>query len=63
MELKELDEFLPARTLEHDSPTPLFRPACERGGFDSDVQRSPAPAHAPRKLQATLVLRPRQGSC
>ncbi|WP_026467734.1 hypothetical protein [Amycolatopsis alba] len=29
MELKELDEFLLARALEHDSPTSLFRLACE----------------------------------
>jgi TnpA family transposase len=29
MELKELDEFLLARALEHDSPTLLFRLACE----------------------------------
>jgi hypothetical protein len=29
LELKELDEFLPARAMEHDSPTSLFRPACE----------------------------------
>ena len=29
MELKELDEFLLARAMEHDSPTLLFRLACE----------------------------------
>lgn len=29
LELKELDEFLLARALEHDSPTLLFRLACE----------------------------------
>src|SRR5664279_5193502 len=29
MEFKELDEFLLARALEHDSPTLLFRLACE----------------------------------
>nr|WP_246598488.1 DUF4158 domain-containing protein [Nocardia tengchongensis] len=29
IELKELDEFLLARALEHDSPTLLFRLACE----------------------------------
>jgi hypothetical protein len=29
LELKELDEFLPARAMEHDSPTLLFRLACE----------------------------------
>jgi hypothetical protein len=29
MELKELDEFLLARALEHDSPTLLFRLGCE----------------------------------
>ena len=29
MELKELDEFLLARSLEHDSPTLLFRLGCE----------------------------------
>ncbi|MGW4641624.1 DUF4158 domain-containing protein [Sphaerisporangium sp. NPDC004334] len=29
VELKELDEFLLARALEHDSPTLLFRLACE----------------------------------
>ena len=29
MDLKELDEFLLARSLEHDSPTLLFRLACE----------------------------------
>lgn len=29
MELKEPDEFLLARALEHDSPTLLFRLACE----------------------------------
>lgn len=29
MEFKELDEFLLARAMEHDSPTLLFRPACE----------------------------------
>ncbi|MCX4099077.1 DUF4158 domain-containing protein [Nocardia sp. alder85J] len=29
MELKELDEFLLARSLEHDSPTLLFQLACE----------------------------------
>jgi hypothetical protein len=27
--LKELDEFLLARAMEHDSPTLLFRLACE----------------------------------
>lgn len=29
LELKELDEFLLARALEHDSPLLLFRLACE----------------------------------
>ena len=29
LELKELDEFLLARAMEHDSPTLLFRLACE----------------------------------
>nr|WP_245718550.1 DUF4158 domain-containing protein [Nocardia miyunensis] len=29
MEMKELDEFLLARAMEHDSPTLLFRLACE----------------------------------
>lgn len=29
LELKELDEFLLARTMEHDSPMLLFRLACE----------------------------------
>jgi hypothetical protein len=29
LELKELDEFLLARAMEHDSPTLLFRVACE----------------------------------
>ncbi|MEU4524632.1 DUF4158 domain-containing protein [Amycolatopsis sp. NPDC024027] len=29
LELKELDEFLLARALEHESPLLLFRPACE----------------------------------
>jgi len=29
MEVKELDEFLLARAMEHDSPTLLFRLACE----------------------------------
>ncbi|MCX4091961.1 DUF4158 domain-containing protein [Nocardia sp. alder85J] len=29
MELKELDEFLLARAMEHDSPTLLFRLGCE----------------------------------
>ncbi|MET8144064.1 DUF4158 domain-containing protein [Sphaerisporangium sp. NPDC005288] len=29
LELKELDEFLLARALEHDSPTMLFRLGCE----------------------------------
>lgn len=29
MELKELDEFLLARAMEHDSPTLLFRLACQ----------------------------------
>lgn len=29
MELKELDEFLSARAMEHDSPTLLFRLGCE----------------------------------
>ncbi|WP_217496148.1 DUF4158 domain-containing protein [Arthrobacter sp. 24S4-2] len=29
MEFKELDEFLLARAMEHDSPTLLFRMACE----------------------------------
>lgn len=29
MEFKELEEFLLARALEHDSPTLLFRLACE----------------------------------
>ena len=30
IELKELDEFLLARAMEHDSPTLLFRLACEQ---------------------------------
>ena len=29
LEVKELDEFLLARTMEHDSPSLLFRLACE----------------------------------
>ncbi|MEZ7129056.1 DUF4158 domain-containing protein [Nonomuraea sp. AD125B] len=29
LEVKELDEFLLARAMEHDSPTLLFRLACE----------------------------------
>lgn len=29
LELKELDEFLLARAMEHDSPSLLFRLACE----------------------------------
>jgi hypothetical protein len=29
LESKELDEFLLARAMEHDSPTLLFRLACE----------------------------------
>ncbi|WP_308015388.1 DUF4158 domain-containing protein [Pseudonocardia sp. ICBG1293] len=29
LEIKELDEFLLARAMEHDSPTLLFRLACE----------------------------------
>jgi len=29
LELKELDEFLLARAMEHDSPTLLFRLGCE----------------------------------
>jgi hypothetical protein len=29
LEFKELDEFLLARAMEHDSPTLLFRLACE----------------------------------
>ena len=29
LEFKEFDEFLLARALEHDSPTLLFRLACE----------------------------------
>ena len=29
MEFKELDEFLLARAMEHDSPTLLFRLACD----------------------------------
>jgi hypothetical protein len=29
LEFKELDEFLLARAMEHDSPSLLFRQACE----------------------------------
>ncbi|WTK18394.1 hypothetical protein OG422_31595 (plasmid) [Streptomyces sp. NBC_01525] len=29
LELKELDEFLLARAMEHDSPSLLFRLGCE----------------------------------
>lgn len=47
MELKELDEFLLARAMEHDSPTLLFRLGCEyllsakviRPGPDTVVRR------------------------
>lgn len=56
MELKELDEFLLARAMEHDSPTLLFRLACEylisarviRPGPDTVVRRV---AHARTQAQ------------
>lgn len=57
MELKELDEFLLARAMEHDSPTLLFRLACEylisarviRPGPEVVVRRV---AHARHQAQA-----------
>lgn len=56
MELKELDEFLLARSMEHDSPTLLFQLACEylvsarviRPGPDTLVRRV---AHAREQAQ------------
>lgn len=56
MELKELDEFLLARAMEHDSPTLLFRLACEylisarviRPGPETVVRRV---AHARTRAQ------------
>lgn len=57
MELKELDEFLLARSMEHDSPTLLFQLACEylmsarviRPGPDTLVRRV---AHAREQAQS-----------
>jgi TnpA family transposase len=57
LELKELDEFLLARAMEHDSPTLLFRLACEylisarviRPGPVTVVERV---AHARQQAQA-----------
>ncbi len=57
MELKELDEFLLARSMEHDSPTLLFQLACEylvsarviRPGPETLVRRV---AHAREQAQS-----------
>jgi hypothetical protein len=47
-ELKELDQFLAARALEHDSPTLLFRLACDylsrRVAAAREVARADLPA-------------------
>ncbi|WP_344412271.1 DUF4158 domain-containing protein [Amycolatopsis minnesotensis] len=53
--MKELDEFLLARAMEHDSPTLLFRLACEylisakviRPGPETVVERVARPGGAP----------------
>ena len=37
LELKELDEFLLARAVEHDSPTLLFRPVIHNIGRNSPL--------------------------
>jgi Domain of unknown function (DUF4158) len=37
LELKELDEFLLARAVEHDSPTLLFRPVIHNTGQNSPL--------------------------
>jgi hypothetical protein len=37
LELKELDEFLPARAMEHESPTLLFRPVIRNTGLNGPL--------------------------
>lgn len=56
MELKELEEFLLARVMEHDSPTLLFRLACEYPISARVIQPSPDTlvrrvAHAREQVQ------------
>jgi hypothetical protein len=53
LDLKELDEFLLARTTEHDSPTSLFRPAIHNTGLSS-------PLVSPGMVGRSSKSRPRQ---
>ena len=66
MELKELDEFLLVRAMEHDSPMLLFRPGCKfpvsarviQPGQVTVVERvAHARAGAMRSTDQTLVSR------
>nr|WP_246597790.1 DUF4158 domain-containing protein [Nocardia tengchongensis] len=51
MELKELDEFLLARAMEHDSPTLLFRLACEYLISAKVIRPGPVQLRAPLRAQ------------
>jgi hypothetical protein len=72
LELKELDEFLLARAMEHDSPTLLFRLGCEylisarviRPGPVTvlDGSRTPAPRRSGRPSTGWRTSSPRRGA-
>jgi hypothetical protein len=53
LELKELDEFLLARAMEHDSPTLLFRPVIHNTDLNS-------PLVSPRAVGCPSKSRPQQ---
>jgi hypothetical protein len=59
LELKELDEFLLARAMKHDSPTLLFRPVIHSTGRNSSLV-SPGAAGLLKQVTSPAATRERR---